>query len=105
MFVGDEWFSFHKELMDVVDVFIEGYLARQGEFENDLDRGAVTSFALGALTDDLDEIWEVLSSAAVFEGVSPRNLFERGEYGSLPEGEAVESESLLAEMRSRGWVQ
>ena len=83
MFTEDDWFSFHKEIMDVVDTFIEEYRARRGEFDNELEKGLVVSFALGALKVDLDEIWEALSNAPIFEGISPKELFERGDYKGL----------------------
>ena len=105
MFTEDDWFSFHKEIMDVVDTFIEEYQARRGEFDNELEKGLVVSFALGALKVDLDEIWEALSNAPIFEGISPKELFERGDYKVKPVDATKAGEALLAEMRSRGWVQ
>ena len=64
----------------------------------------MASFALGAVREDLDDVWRALDIAASPDGVSVKELFDSGDYGGETEGRDEAPEQLLASVRSRGWV-
>ena len=104
MFGQGDQFGFHREVMDLVDGFIRDYSERRGAPGSDVDKALIASFALGAVREDLDDVWRALDSAAVFDGASVKGLFEPGGYGGETESQDEAREQLLASIRSRGWV-
>ena len=104
MFGQGDRFGFHSEVMDLVDSFIRDYAERRGAGASEIDKALIASFALGAVRDDLNDVWRALESTTVLEGTSIKDLFESGSYGADSEGREGSQEQLLASIRSRGWV-
>ena len=104
MFGQGDRFGFHREVMDLVDGFIRDYEGRRGAPGSDGDKALIASFALGAVREDLNDVWRALDSAAVLDGASAKGLFESGDYCGETEGQDEAREQLLASIRSRGWV-
>ncbi|MHB0859342.1 MAG: hypothetical protein ACYC5M_17470 [Anaerolineae bacterium] len=99
----DGTFSFLSELMTTVDALVDEYEAVKGPLANDLERGLVISYMLGAMRCDLDLIWETLGSWSVFGTLHPRTVFE----DCVP-AEAALAEERMAQvremLRQRGWL-
>ncbi len=86
MLYEDGTFNFHSEVMALADEFCQEWIGLQGPFENELEAALVFNFALCTIKHDLDEILDQLESQPVFQGLSPRALYEQGGFGhELPE--------------------
>ena len=81
MFYENGTFNFHNEIMAFAEEFCQEWGQRQGSFKNRLESALVLNFALCTIKHDLEEILNQLEGQPVFKGVSPREIFERGEYG------------------------
>jgi hypothetical protein len=84
MFYDDGTFNFHHEIMALGEEFCQEWVQRQGPFESSLDGALVLSFALCTIKHDLEELLDRLESQPVFQGLSPRDVYERGEFGREP---------------------
>ena len=104
MFIDNECFGFHGEVMDLVDSFLRECEAVDGGFDTEVDKALAASFALGALRDDLNDIWQVLSGSEMFGPASPRALFRADDYRGRSVSEDEKRQTLLREIRSRGWL-
>ena len=81
MFHQDGTFSFHKEIMALAEEFCQEWVQRRGPFESRLEEALVLNFALCTIKCDLEQLLDQLEWQTVFNGVSPREVYERGEYG------------------------
>jgi hypothetical protein len=81
MFHQDGTFSFHKEITALAEEFCQEWQRRQGSFQSDLEGALVLNFALCTIQHDLGQLLEQLERQSVFEGFSPREVYERGGYG------------------------
>ena len=87
MFYEDGTFNFHSEVMALAEEFCQEWVGLQGPFESDLEAALVLSFALCTIKHDLDEILDQLEPRPVFQGLSPRALYEQGGSGHEPREE------------------
>ena len=84
MFYEDDTFNFHNEIMSLAEEFCQEWVQRRGPFESKLKSALILNFAFGAIKHDLEEILNQIGQQPVFEGLSPREVYERGEYGKEP---------------------
>ena len=84
MFHEDGTFNFHNEIMILAEEFCQEWVQRRGPFKNRLEGALVLNFALCTIKHDLEEILDQLEWQPVFKGVSPREVYKRGEYGHEP---------------------
>jgi hypothetical protein len=81
MFHDDSTFNFHNEIMDLAEEFCQEWVQRRGPFKSRLSGALVLNFALCTIKHDLEAILDQLEWQPVFKGISPREVYERGEYG------------------------
>jgi len=81
MFHPDGTFSFHQEIMALAEEFCQEWVQRRGPFQSRLEGALVLNFALCTIQHDLEQLIEQLESQAVFGGISPREVYERGGFG------------------------
>jgi len=81
MFHEDDTFDFYEELIALAEEFCQGWVQRQGTFEDGLERALVLNFALCTIKHDLEQILDLVEHQPIFQGLSPRMLYERGGYG------------------------
>jgi len=98
----DGSFSFTEEVMALVDAFLVEYEQTKGALQNDLERGLVVSYVLGAILCDLELVWEALGSAPVFGQQDPRAIYE--ECVSRNADRSTARRALEAELARRGWI-
>ncbi len=84
MFHEDDTFNFHKEIMYLAEEFCQEWVQRRGPFKSKLESALILNFALGTIKHDLGELLNQIEQQPVFEGISPREVYERGEYGKEP---------------------
>lgn len=102
MLNNDGSISFAAELMALVDAFLADYERAKGPLDDELDRGLVASYALGAMLCDLELIWEVLGSAPVFGREDPRAIF--AECVRRNADRSAARRELRGELVRRGWI-
>ena len=81
MFREDGTFNFHGEIMALAEEFCQEWVQRRGTFKNRLEGALVMNFALCTIKHDLEQLLDQLEGQPVFKGVSPREVYERGECG------------------------
>jgi hypothetical protein len=81
MFHPDGTFNFHEEIMALAEEFCQEWEQRQGPFKSRLEGALVLNFALCTIKHDLEQLIDQLEWQPVFEGVSPREVYELGGYG------------------------
>ncbi len=87
MFYEDGTFSFHQEIMTLAEEFCREWVERRGAFESALEAALVFNFALCTIKHDVEELIAQLEWQPVFKGISPREIYERGDFGSAnPKG-------------------
>ncbi len=84
MFYEDDTFNFHNEIMTLAEEFCREWAQRRGAFESRLESALVLNFALCTIKHDLNEILDQIEDQPVFNGISPREVYERGGYGQEP---------------------
>jgi hypothetical protein len=82
MFHPDGTFNFHDEIMALADEFCREWVQRQRPFKSRLEAALVLNFALCTIRHDLGQLLDQLERQPVFEGISPREVYERGGYGA-----------------------
>ena len=98
----DGSFSFTEELMTLVDTFLAEYEGTKGALRNDLERGLVMSYVLGAMLCDLELIWEALGASPVFGQLDPRAIYEECARRNVGRGEA--RREVEKELLRWGWI-
>ncbi len=87
MFYDDGTFSFHEEIMAIVEKFCQEWVKRKGPFGSRLEGALVLNFALCTIKHDLEDILDQLEWQPVFRGISPKEVYERDDYGAAePKG-------------------
>ncbi len=81
MFNKDGTFNFHDEIMELAEKFCQEWQQRSGSFKNELEGALVLSFTLNTLKHDLEELLGQLEHQPIFKGISPKEVYERGEFG------------------------
>lgn len=84
MFHEDGTFNFHEEITALAEEFCQEWVKRRGPFESRLEGALVLNFALCTIEHDLEQLLDQLERHPVFEGISPREVYERGAYGEEP---------------------
>ncbi len=84
MFHEDGTFNFHEEIMALAEAFCQEWMERKGPFKNRLESALVLNFALCTIHHDLEQLLDQLEWQPVFKGISPREVYERGEFGNEP---------------------
>lgn len=98
----DGSFSFTEELTALVDAFLREYEGAKGALCNELERGLVMSYVLGAMLCDLELTWEVLCTSPVFGRLNPRVLYEECARLNAERDEA--RREIEEELARRGWI-
>ena len=91
--------SFADEIMGMVDEFVHQYEEREGPLTTDLDKGLVISFALGAIRNETEYLWDALGSSPDFDEVALKRVYE-DMFGS----EASQTERLVPMLQKRCWA-
>jgi hypothetical protein len=102
MLNDDGTFSFTEELMALVDAFLTEYEGAKGALGNDLERGLVMTYVLGAMLCDLELIWEALGRSPVFGPLDPLALYQECVQGNAGRSEA--RHEIEKELVRRGWI-
>jgi hypothetical protein len=82
MFNPDGTFSFYHEITAIAEQFCEEWEARKGAFKNELEAALVFSFALNTIKYDLEIMLNQLEKQPVFKGISPIEVYQRGQFGA-----------------------
>lgn len=102
MLNNDGSFSFTEEVMALVDAFLAEYERTKGELSDDLERGLVTSYVLGAILCDVELVWEALGSAPIFGQQDPRAIYEECVRRNADRSAA--RRAVEQELERRGWL-
>lgn len=81
MFNDDGSYNFHKEIMALAEKFCQEWQQRQEPFKSDLEGALVFNFALNTIKHDLEELVNQFEHQPVFKGISPKEVYEQGQYG------------------------
>ena len=73
-------FNFHEGIMALAEAFCREWEERREPFKSSLESALVLNFALCAIKRDLEQRLDQLERRSVFQGVSPREVYERGGY-------------------------
>ncbi len=103
MLYDDGSISFVTEIMQAVDDFARQMEAESTAPQNELERGLLLSFALGAIRCDLEAVWDALGSAAPLNGLDCRVVFEECVEQAIFQGER--QEAIRKVLQQRGWLQ
>ncbi len=82
MFYSDDKFGFHHEIMALAEEFCQEWEKRKRPFESELERALILNFALCTIKHDLEQTLDHLERQPIFGGLSPREVYERGDYGA-----------------------
>ncbi len=98
----DGTFNFTEELMALVDAFLAEYEGTEGALHDDLERGLVMTYVLGAMVCDLELIWEALGGSPVFGRLDPLALYD--ECVQRNAGRTEARREVQKELVRRGWI-
>jgi len=75
-------YNFRKELLDIAEKFCDEYEERRGyRYPTERERALVRYHALCVLMDDLEMVLSDLENDPIYEGISPRVLYELEKQG------------------------